>query len=78
MQRSRCMTKDDLINADCRKEFIQENKFLPIEVLKSDDLQDFTKVSLNAVQIRPQIVKMNLRKSILICLANMVVINNLS
>lgn len=72
------MTKDDLINADCRKEFIQENKFLPIEVLKSDDLQDFTKVSLNAVQIRPQIVKMNLRKSILICLANMVVINNLS
>ena len=65
MQRSRCMTKSDLINADCHKEFIQENKFSPIEVVKSENLQDFTKASLNAVQIRPQKVKMNLRKSIL-------------
>lgn len=62
MRRSRCMSQKDLREANCREEFIQTNKYEPMEVSKDHDLRDFNK-DLDAVQIRPQNVKMKLRKN---------------
>lgn len=61
MRRVRCMTESDLKAANCRSEFIKVNKYAPIEVKKDNALQDFNK-DLDAVQIKPQNVKIMLRK----------------
>ena len=61
MRRVRCMTESDLKAANCRSEFIKVNNYAPIEVKKDNALQDFNK-DLDAVQIKPQNVKMMLRK----------------
>jgi protocadherin alpha len=62
MQKARCMTERDLKENNCRSEFIQKNKFDPISVTRDDDLQDFNK-DFDSIQIKPQNVKMKLRKN---------------
>lgn len=62
MRRSRCMTASDLKEANCREEFIEINKFTPLNVTKGDDLRDFNK-DFDPVQIKPQNVHMKLRKN---------------
>lgn len=56
------MSASDLKEANCREEFIQTNKYDPIHVTKDDELRDFNK-DFDSVQIKPQNVKMKLRKS---------------
>lgn len=56
------MNANDLREANCREEFIQINQYAPIRIAKDDDLRDFNKES-DAVQIKPQHVKMKLRKN---------------
>ena len=56
------MNKTDLREANCRPEFIQTNKYDPMRIAKDDDLRDFNKES-DSVQIKPQNVKMKLRKN---------------
>lgn len=56
------MIQSDLRDANCREEFIQTNKYEPKRIIKDDDLRDFNK-DFDAVQIKPQNVKMNLRKN---------------
>lgn len=62
MRRARCMTEKDLKEANCRSEFIQINKYDPIIVTRDDDLRDF-KEDFDSIQIKPQSVKMKLRKN---------------
>lgn len=62
MRRSRCMSQSDLREANCREEFIQTNKYEPADITKDDDLRDFNKDS-DSVQIKPQNVRLKLRKN---------------
>lgn len=62
MRRSRCMSQSDLREANCREEFIQTNKYEQVQVIKDDALRDFDKDS-DSVQIKPQNVRMKLRKN---------------
>lgn len=62
MRRSRCMSENDLKEANCRVEFIQTNKYVAFQVTKDHDLRDFNKDS-DSIQIKPQNVKMKLRKN---------------
>lgn len=62
MRRSRCMTANDLKEANCREEFIEINKFIPLNVKKEDELRDFNK-EFDSIQIKPQNVHMKLRKN---------------
>lgn len=59
------MSKSDLQEANCRAEFIQTNKYEPIRITKDDELRDFNSNAqdFDAVQIKPQNVRMNLRKN---------------
>lgn len=57
------MSESDLKEAKCREEFIQTNKYDPIRITKDDELQDFGIDSQNSVQIKPQNLKMKLRKN---------------
>lgn len=56
------MSESDLKEANCRPEFIQTNEFTPVRITKADDLRDFNKKDFDSVQIKPQNVKMKLRK----------------
>ncbi|KAG5683512.1 hypothetical protein PVAND_012786 [Polypedilum vanderplanki] len=62
MRRARCMTEKDLLEANCRKEFIQINHYEPMSNVRDDDLRDFNK-DFDSVQIRPQSVRMKLQKN---------------
>lgn len=62
MRRARCMTETDLLEANCRKEFIQINKHNPMRITKDDDLRDFNK-DFDSVQIKPQNIRMKLHKN---------------
>lgn len=63
MRRSRCMSESDLKAANCREEFIQTNKYDPIRITKDDDLRDFNNELDSSVQIKPQNVRVKLRKN---------------
>jgi protocadherin alpha len=56
------MTEIDLIEANCRKEFIQINNFDRMNVTKNNNLRDFN-MDFDSVQIKPQNVKIRLRKN---------------
>lgn len=56
------MTQKDLKDAKCREEFIETNKYEEVEITKDDELRDFNK-DFDSVQIKPQNVKMKLRKN---------------
>lgn len=60
--RPRCMTKSNLIQFRCGDPFIQESREMRQNVLKDDPLSDFSKDDLDARQIRPQHVKMMMKK----------------
>lgn len=62
MKRSRCMTKTDLKDSKCREQFIETNKYENAEITKDDELRDFNK-KFDSVQIKPQNVRMKLRKN---------------
>lgn len=62
MRRSRCMNVNDLKEANCRDEFIQRNKYEPTQITRDDDLRDFNK-DFDSVQIKPQNIKVKLRKN---------------
>lgn len=62
MKRSRCMTHKDLKDANCREQFIETNKYDEVRITKDDELRDFIK-DADSVQIKPQSVKMKLRKN---------------
>lgn len=57
------MIESDLKAANCREEFIQTNKYDPIRIIKNDDLRDFDNELYSSVQIKPQNVKVKLRKN---------------
>lgn len=63
MRKSRCMTRKELIQAQCGNEYIYENVDTPIEYLANDKPYDYEADSLEAVQIQPQSIKIKLRKS---------------
>lgn len=63
MKRSRCMTQKDLKEAKCREQFIETNEYDEIKVTKDDELRDFN-MNFDSVQIKPQNVKMKLRKNV--------------
>lgn len=56
------MTQKDLSDAKCSKQFIETNKYEDVQITKDDELRDFDKKS-DSVQIKPQNVKMKLRKN---------------
>ena len=56
------MTKTDLKDSKCREQFIETNKYEDAEITKDDELRDFNK-KFDSVQIKPQNVKMKLRKN---------------
>lgn len=60
MRKSRCMTKSDLIAADCKEIF--ENISTDVQLLTDNPHHDFNIGSLDAVQIQPQSVQLTLRK----------------
>jgi integrin beta 1 len=62
MKRSRCMTQKDLKDAKCREQYIETNQYEEARITKDDELRDFNK-DFDSVQIKPQNVKMKLRKS---------------
>jgi integrin beta 1 len=57
------MTESDLLEANCRREFIQINRHEPMRSVKDDDLRDFNRRDFDSVQIRPQSVRMKLQKN---------------
>lgn len=62
MRQSRCMSKlSDLKAANCRDEFILQNKYKKVSTLRDDDLKDFDP-AVDSVQIKPQHLQMSLRK----------------
>lgn len=48
--------------SDCKRDKILYNRDEEIETLKDDALHDYDKGSMDAVQIAPQKLKINLRK----------------
>lgn len=56
------MSESDLKAANCREEFIQNNVYEPMLITKDDDLRDFNK-DFDSIQIKPQNVRMKLRKN---------------
>lgn len=62
MRQSRCMSRlSDLKAANCRDDFILENKYKKTLTLRSDNLRDFDP-DVDSVQIQPQHLQMSLRK----------------
>lgn len=55
------MTESDLKEANCRQEFILTNHYEPLRITKDDSLRDYN-TDFDSVQIKPQSVKMKLRK----------------
>lgn len=62
MRRARCMTGSDLLEANCRKQFIQISHDATMNLTKDDDLRDFNR-DFDSVQIKPQNVRMKLQKN---------------
>lgn len=56
------MTHKDLKDANCRERLIETNKYDDVEIRKDDELRDFNK-DFDSVQIKPQNVRMKLRKN---------------
>lgn len=56
------MTETDLLEANCRREFIQITRTNPMNITKNDDLRDFNK-DFDPVQIKPQSIRMKLQKN---------------
>lgn len=63
MKSPRCMEKSELEKYNCREKFIEENRKLSQNLLRNENLSDFSKTNSNAHQLRPQWVKLNLRKN---------------
>jgi integrin beta 1 len=62
MRQSRCGSKkSDLLDANCTEEFILENTYENIRLMRDDNLRDFNP-NVDSVQIKPQHLQMNLRK----------------
>lgn len=62
MTTPRCMSKNELIVFNCRPNFIQESKELVQNVLSDITLGDYSHNNFDASQIRPQKLKLNLKK----------------
>lgn len=63
MRKSRCMTKSDLIKANCKEIFVTNQT--DVELIDNNQHHDFNIGSLDAVQIQPQKVGLTLRKCML-------------
>ncbi|XP_063702921.1 integrin beta-nu-like [Culicoides brevitarsis] len=62
IKRPRCMPKMDLLQYKCRPEFIQESVEMQKNIFKDEPLSDYSRDDLEARQIRPQHVKMMMKK----------------
>lgn len=62
MKKPRCLTKSGLMENNCRPEMIISNQEYPPEIIVNDDLHDYHENSKDAVQIKPQKVKIKLVK----------------
>lgn len=61
-KRPRCMTKKELLIYGCQPHFIQESLEMKKNIFKDEPLTDFSRDILDARQIRPQRVKMMMKK----------------
>lgn len=64
MQKPRCGTKTRLQALSCKE--IYENTPMKIDISQNDTTHDFTKDSLDAVQIQPQKLKITLKRGKLV------------